>query len=81
MDDEDGANSLGSPPKGFEGKVFWEPCQDNVWDAAGRHLSGPAEADLDRFPVGVVDGVVRVDVSNRRCVNPVAQDAPCIPTQ
>lgn len=81
IEDENGLTSFGNPPRGFEDMVFWEPCQGNVWDAAGRHLSGPAEADMDRFPLGVVDGVVRVDVSNRRCMNDVSQNAPCIPTQ
>ena len=79
--DENGLTSFGQPPRGFEDMVFWEPCEGNVWDAAGRHLSGPAEADLDRFPVGVVDGVVRVDVTNRRCMNEVSDRAPCISTQ
>lgn len=81
IDDENGWTSFGTPPRGFEGMVFWEPCNGNVWDAAGRLLTGPADGDLDRFPLGVVDGIVRVDVSNRRCMNPISQAAPCIPTQ
>jgi hypothetical protein len=81
IDDENGLTNLGTPPQGFEGKVFWEPCRGNVWDAAGRLLTGPADGDLDRFPLGVVDGIVQVDVSNRRCMNPVSQAAPCLPTQ
>ena len=81
VEDEDGLTSFGQPPQGFENMVFLEPCQGNAWDAAGRHLAGPAAADLDRFPLGVVDGVVRVDVSNRRCMNEVSDAAPCIPTQ
>jgi hypothetical protein len=81
IEDENGLNSFAEAPQGFEDRVFWEPCQGNVWNIAGQHLAGPAEADLDRFPLGVVDGVVRVDVSNRRCMNEVSAAAPCIPTQ
>jgi len=81
IEDENGLTSFGDPPRGFENMVFWEPCAGNVWDAAGRHLTGPAGGDLDRFPVGVVDGIVRVDVTSRRCMNEVSSAAPCIPTQ
>ncbi len=79
--DENGLTSFGEPPPGFEDMVFWEPCLGSVWDAAGRLLTGPAGGDLDRFPIGIVDGVVRVDVSNRRCMNEVSPEAPCISTQ
>lgn len=81
IEDENGLTSFGNPPRGFEDMVFWEPCEGNVWDAMGRHLAGPADADLDRFPLGVYDGVVRVDVNNRRCMNEISEAAPCIPTQ
>jgi len=81
VEDENGLTSFGEPPRGFEDMVFWEACQGNVWDAAGRHLAGPADADLDRFPLIVIEDVVRVDVSNRRCMNEVSELAPCIPTQ
>ena len=81
IEDENGLARLGDPPPGFEDRIFIESCQGNAWDAMGRHLTGPGEADLDRFPLGVVDGVVRVDVTNRRCMNPVSESAPCIETQ
>ena len=79
--DENGFTSFGDPPNGFDDMVFWEPCLGNVWDAAGVHLTGPGQGDLDRFPVSVVDDIVRVDVTNRRCMNPRSESAPCIPTQ
>jgi hypothetical protein len=79
--DENGLAHLGNPPPGFDDRVFLETCQGNVWDAMGHYLTGPDEVDLDRFPLGVVDGVVRVDVTHRRCMNPVSEDAPCIATQ
>jgi hypothetical protein len=81
VDDENGVARSGDPPPGFEDKVFMEDCQGNVWDAAGHYLAGPSEVDLDRFPLSVVDEVVHVDVSNRRCMNEVGINAPCIPTQ
>lgn len=79
--DEVSLNSLGSPPIGFEDRVFREPCHGSTWDAAGRRLFGPTPGDLDRFPVRVVDDSVHVDVGNRRCMNPVSAAAPCSPTQ
>lgn len=79
--DEGGLAGSGNAPRGFNDMVFVESCQGNVWDAAGHYLSGPSAVDLDRFPVGVVDGVVRVDVTNRRCMNEIGINAPCIPTQ
>ncbi len=81
MDDEGGLAQHGSPPVGFETKVFQEPCQGSTWDAVGTRLFGPAVGDMDRFPLDIVDGVVHVDVSNRRCMNPVSAQAPCLPTQ
>lgn len=81
VDDENGLTSLGEPPRGFEDMLFREPCQGAAWDAAGRQLAGPAGGDMDRFPVRVVDGVVRIDVNNRRCMNVVSPAAPCITTQ
>ncbi len=81
IEDENGLNSRGDPPKGFEAMVFWDACLGNGWDAAGRYLTGPANGDLDRFPVGVADEAVQVDVNNRRCMNHISQAAPCIPTQ
>jgi len=81
VEDENGITSFGDPPRGFEDMIFLESCDGNVWDAAGVYLSGPAEADLDRFPLGVYEGVVRVDVNNRRCMNDISPAAPCSPTQ
>ena len=81
VEDENSWTSLGMPPEGFEEMVFWEPCKGNVWDAAGRHLAGPTQGDLDQFPLNVTEGVVRVDVEDRICLNQVSSETPCIPTQ
>jgi hypothetical protein len=81
VEDENGWTSLGTPPPGFEDMVFREPCLGNIWDAAGRHLVGPTEGDLDQFPLTVTEGIVRVDVNGRICLNQVSSDAPCIPTE
>jgi hypothetical protein len=70
-----------SLPAGFEKTGFNQLCDGGWWDALGRRLSGPITGDLDRFPVAVVDGIVQVDVAHRRCMNPVAEAALCLPTQ
>jgi hypothetical protein len=75
------ATRPGAPPAGFDGRVFREPCHGSTWDASGARLFGPAEGNLERFPVSVVEGVVHVDVANRRCVNEISDLAPCLPTQ
>jgi hypothetical protein len=68
-------------PAGFEETGFNQLCDGGWWDATGKGLSGPINGDLDRFPVRVVDGIVQVDVVERRCMNPVSDMAPCSPTQ
>jgi hypothetical protein len=68
-------------PPGFENAGFNQLCDGGDWDATGKAIWGPLNGDLDRFPVGVVDGVVQVDLANRRCMNPVSELAPCLPTQ
>jgi len=68
-------------PVGFEKTGFIQPCAGGYWDATGKGIWGPLNGDLDRFPVSVVDGIVRVDLANRRCMNPVSAEAPCLATQ
>ena len=68
-------------PAGFEMTGFNQLCHGGDWDATGKALWGPLQGDLDRFPVSVIDGIVQVDLANRRCVNPVSELAPCLPTQ
>jgi hypothetical protein len=70
-----------SLPAGFEKTGFNQLCDGGWWDAMGHRLNGPTNGDLDRFPVAVVDGIVQVDVAHRRCMNPVTEGAPCLPTQ
>lgn len=46
---------------------FREPCGGATFDATGHRVFGPAESDLDRFPVEVRDGNVYVDTSRLIC--------------
>lgn len=68
-------------PPGFEDRGIWDECTGAVWTAAGEQVRGPDSGDLDRFPVRIVDGIVRVDLASRLCRNPVSPEAPCIQTQ
>jgi hypothetical protein len=79
--DRSGLTANQAMPAGFEDKVLREPCHGSTWDVTGARLFGPMQGSLDRFPVAVVDGIVQVDVANRRCMNPVSAEAPCLPTQ
>ncbi len=49
----------------FSGQKGWfrNPCHGETYDLTGSCFSGPCPRGLDRFPVTVVDGVVRVNVS------------------
>jgi hypothetical protein len=74
--------TVGQPmPAGFADKVLREPCHGSTWDITGVRLYGPTSGSLDRFPVAVVEGIVQVNVANRRCMNPVSEQAPCLETQ
>ncbi len=42
---------------------FRNPCHGETYDLAGRHIFGPGPRGLDRFPVTVVGGAVRVNVN------------------
>ena len=47
------------------GRTGWfrNPCHGETYDLTGRCFSGPCPRCLDRFPVRVVDGQVRVDLN------------------
>lgn len=48
----------------FMGKKGWfrDPCYNSTWDVTGTLVFGPSPRGLDRFPVLVEDGTVRVNV-------------------
>lgn len=69
------------PPSGFEDRGIWEECSGVAWDATGRQVHGPESGNLDRFTVAIVDGIMRVDLSDRVCANPIRPESPCIVTQ
>jgi len=39
------------------------PCHGSFFNRAGEHVTGPAPRGMDRFTVGIVDGVVEIDTS------------------
>ena len=48
----------------FMGKKGWfrDPCSNDTFASDGSHVFGPAPRGMDRFPVSVEDGTVRVNV-------------------
>jgi len=48
----------------FMGKKGWfrDPCHNDTFTIDGSHVFGPAPRGMDRFPVRVEDGAVRVNV-------------------
>jgi hypothetical protein len=67
--------------RGFASTGFVDACTGAVWDAEGTHVGGPADARLDRFPVAVINDIVRIDLADRRCKSEAGIESPCIPTQ
>jgi len=67
--------------RGFGSTGFVDSCSGAIWDAEGMHVGGPADGHLDRFPVAVINGIVRIHLGDRRCHTDVADTSPCIPTQ
>ena len=67
--------------RGFASTGFVDACSGAVWDAEGTHVGGPADGRLDRFPVAVINDIVRIDLADRRCQSEGAIESPCIPTQ
>jgi len=67
--------------EGFEDRGVWDECAAVAWDASGQQVWGPATGSLDRFEVEIIDGIIRVDLGDRQCTNPVTPAAPCIETQ
>lgn len=49
----------------FRGRTGWfrNPCHNETYDLQGRCVSGPCIRGLDRFPVQVVGGEVRVNTN------------------
>ena len=68
-------------PEGFGDRGIWDECTGVAWDATGRPVFGPAIGSLDRFTVEIIDGIIRVDLDDRTCSNPVTPQSPCIETQ
>jgi len=67
--------------RGFATTGFVDACTGAVWDAEGMHAGGPVDGRLDRFPVAVINDIVRIDLGDRRCLDDVAVPNPCIPTK
>jgi hypothetical protein len=67
--------------RGFATTGFVDACSGAVWDAEGMHVGGYEDGGLERFPVAVLNDIVRIDLGDRRCENDVTALSPCIPTQ
>jgi hypothetical protein len=82
-DDADMAGWLAAAgaPASFADRGIWDECTGVAWDASGRQVWGPQSGSLDRFKVEIVNGIVRVNLADRQCTNPVTSEAPCILTQ
>ncbi len=72
--------TAGAPP-GFEDRGIWDECDGVAWDALGHQVWGPESGSLDRFPVEITEGIMRVNLGDRQCSNPVTPAMPCIVTQ
>jgi hypothetical protein len=68
-------------PAGFGDRGIWDECGGVAWDASGQQVWGPESGSLDRFTVEIIDGIIRVNLGDRRCANPVTPQTPCIETQ
>jgi hypothetical protein len=77
------AEHLGSDisARGFGTTGFIDACTGAIWDAEGTHVGGPPDGRLDRFPVAVINEIVRIDLGDRRCQSDASVPNPCIPTQ
>jgi hypothetical protein len=64
--------------RGFPSTAFVNTCSGAIWDAEGTHVGGPGDGRLDRFPIAVINDIVRIDLADRRCE---ATASPCSPTQ
>ena len=80
-DEMSGWLAAAGPPEGFEDRGIWNECSGVAWDATGRQVWGPESGSLDRFTVEIVDEIIRVNLGDRQCMNPVTAEAPCIETQ
>lgn len=68
-------------PEGFGGRGIWDECGGVAWNASGQQVWGPESGSLDTFSVEIIDGIIRVNLGDRQCENPVTPEAPCITTQ
>ena len=64
--------------RGFPSIGFVNSCTGAIWDAEGAHVGGPPDGRLDRFPIAVINDIVRIDLGDRRCD---VSRIPCLPTQ
>ena len=67
--------------RGFATIGFVDLCSGAVWDAEGRHVGGASDGRLDRFPVAVINDIIRIDLGDRWCQTNGPASNPCIPTQ
>lgn len=67
--------------RGFASTGFVDACTGAVWDAEGTHVGGPIGGRLDRFPIAVINDIVRIDLAERRCESEAGVESPCIPTR
>jgi hypothetical protein len=67
--------------RGFGSTGFVDSCSGTVWDAEGMHVGGPPDRRLDRFPVAVINNIVRIHLGDRRCHTDLTDASPCIPTR
>jgi hypothetical protein len=64
--------------RGFPSTGFVNSCTGAIWDAEGSHVGGLADGRLDRFPIAVINDIVRIHLGDRRCET---SENPCLPTQ
>ena len=74
-----GASDNGARSFGSDG--LRDPCTSAIWDMSGGAMSDGATGDLDRFPVEIINNIVRVDLAARQCLNEITDTAPCIETR
>jgi hypothetical protein len=81
--DDDIAGWLASAghPEGFGDRGLWDECTGVAWDASGQQVWGPESSPLESFKVEIIDGIIRVDLSERVCEHPLTPQSPCITTQ
>lgn len=76
-----GCTVVWNPTLDFRGRTGWfrNPCHNETYDIEGNAVFGPQPRGLDRFPVEVVDGQVRVDTNRLTCGPGAPADMVCSP--